>query len=130
MPYRRLRPALCALAIAVWTPVAIAGEGNFEPDDVHEHGVPFFGEVKDVRSFAPVENVLVRIQLQGTLRFVLVQTDSDGRFRRPGLGPDVDPDKVEVTCQKQGFRTVDVLRRRPSRAKDAPVEVECLLEKI
>lgn len=129
MLYRRCPLTLGALiAAALAWPVA-AGEADHEPDDTHEHGASFFGEAKDLRNLAPLADVMVRLQLKGTMRFVVTQTDGDGRFRRPGLGADVDAEAVDVICQKTGYRTVEVVRRRLSKAKDAPVEVECLLEK-
>lgn len=118
-----------AVLVAAHLSPSLAGDGAYEPDDDHEHGVPFFGEVKDIRSFEPVANALIRLQQQGTQRFIVFHADSEGRFRRTGLGPEVDPEKIDVTCEKAGYRTLDVLRRRLSTAKDAPVEVECLLER-
>lgn len=129
MNARRHLPAMIALAAAAFALPVVAGEADHEPDDTHEHGASFFGEAKDVRSFAPLSDVIVRLQLKGTMRFVLTQTDTEGRFRRPGLGPDVDVEAVDVICQKSGYRIVEVIRRRLSKAKDAPVEIECLLEK-
>jgi hypothetical protein len=32
-----------------------------------------------------------------------------------------------ITCSKEGYRTLDVSRRRLSSAADAPVVIECLL---
>lgn len=122
-------PALGLLIAAALAWPAMAGEADHEPDDTHEHGASFFGEAKDIRSFAPLANVMIRLQVTGTMRFVVTQTDDEGRFRRPGLGPDVDAEAVDVICQKSGYRTVEVVRRRLSKAKDAPVEVECLLER-
>jgi len=43
------------------------------------------------------------------------------------LGLDVDPEKVEYTCEKDGFRTVEVMHRKMSSAKLSPIEIECLL---
>lgn len=125
------RTLLCLAYAALLTlsaPVR-AGDGEYEPDDNHANGSPFFGEVKDVRSFEPVASAMIRLQQSGTMRFVVFQSDAEGRFRRGGLGEDVDPDKVDVTCEKQGYRTVDVMRRRMSGAKNSPVEIECLLER-
>lgn len=119
----------CLLAAALALP-ALAGEADAEPDDSHEHGAPFFGEAKDIGGLEPVPEVRIKAQVKGTMRFFITQTDDEGRFRRAGMGPDVDPEAVEVTCEKTGFRTVEVLRRRASKDKLAPVEIECLLEKI
>lgn len=118
-----------ALAIASFALPAIAGEADHEPDDTHEHGAAYFGEAKDIGSLQPLPEVRIKGQLRGTMRFFIMQTDDDGRFKRAGMGLDVDPDKVDVTCEKVGFRTIDVMRRRASGAKDAAVEIECLLEK-
>lgn len=106
-----------------------AGEADYEADDTHENGAPYFGEAKEVGSMTPMPEVRVKAQVRGTMRFFTTETDEDGRFKRSGMGPDVDPDTVVVTCEKLGFRTVAVMRRRASSAKTAAVEVECLMEK-
>lgn len=129
MTARYQRLMLSVLAATTFAGPLAAGEADHEPDDTHEHGASFFGEAKDIKGFEPLADVIVRLQLKGTMRFVMTQTDGEGRFRRPGLGPDVDAEAIEVICQKSGYRTVEVIRRRLSKAKDAPVEVECLLEK-
>jgi hypothetical protein len=108
---------------------ACAGEADHEPDDTHEHGAAYFGEAKDIATLDPVSEVRIKAQVRGTTRFFIIQTDDDGRFRRAGMGSDVDPEKVDITCEKAGFRTVEVMRRRASAAKDAAVEIECLMEK-
>jgi hypothetical protein len=124
--------AFCAcgiLGLTLLAMPAIAGEADFEPADIHEHGNPYFGEVKDIKGLAPVENARIKVQVKGTLRFFIVQTDAEGRFRRNGLGLDVDPEKVEFACDKDGYRTVEVMHRKMSTAKLSPIEIECLLAK-
>jgi len=106
-----------------------AGEADFEPEDFHEHGHPYFGEAKDIKGLSPVADAHMKVQVKGTRRFFIIQTDADGRFRRNGLGTDVDPENVEFTCEKQGYRTVEVMHRQMSTTKFSPVEIECLLEK-
>ena len=108
---------------------ALAGEADFEPEDFHEHGHPYFGEAKDIKDLGPVADAVMKVQVKGTKRFFVVQTDAEGRFRRNGLGTDVDPEKVEFFCEKTGYRTIDVMHRKMSNAKFSPVEIECLLEK-
>jgi hypothetical protein len=114
-------------AVLMLAAPAIAGEADFEPADIHEHGNPYFGEAKDIKGLSPLENVRIKVQVKGTMRFFIVQTDSEGRFRRNGLGLDVDPAKVEFSCEKDGYRTVDVMHRKMSSAKLSPIEIECLL---
>ena len=122
------RSAVLPLLLAISPLPVLAGEADFQPEDIHEHGAPYFGDAKQIRTLNPIEGVRFKMQLKGTMRFFVIATDEDGRFRRNGLGLDVDPDNVEVSCEKEGFRTVDVMRRRTSSSKNAPVEVECLLE--
>ena len=129
-PPQRVAQVLVLVLLLAVPPVALAGEADYEPDDTHEHGAPYFGEARNLKDMAPMSDVRIKVQLKGTLRFFIVQTDDEGRFKRNGLGIDVNPDNVEFTCEKNGFRTVDVLSRRLSRDKLAPVEIECLLEKI
>jgi|SRR4051794_22174019 hypothetical protein len=124
---RRGSCTLMALSLAMIAMPALAGEADFEPADIHEHGNPYFGEVKDIKGLAPVENARIKVQVKGTMRFFIVQTDGEGRFRRNGLGLDVDPEKVEFFCEKDGFRTVEVMHRKMSSAKLSPIEIECLL---
>ena len=119
--------ACAILALPLFAAPAFAGEADFEPADIHEHGNPYFGEAKDIKGLNPLENVRIRVQVKGTMRFFIVQTDSEGRFRRNGLGLDVDPEKVEFSCEKDGFRTVEVMHRKMSSAKLSPIEIECLL---
>ena len=121
--------ACAILALPLFAVPAFAGEADFEPADIHEHGNPYFGEAKDIKGLNPLENVRIKVQVKGTMRFFIVQTDSEGRFRRNGLGLDVDPEKVEFSCEKDGFRTVEVMHRKMSSAKLSPIEIECLLAK-
>ncbi len=120
-------PLVAALVLAA--PAARAGEADFQEEDIAEHGTPYFGDAKDIKGLTPLEGVRFKAQLKGTSRFFLISTDDEGRFRRNGLGNDVDSDNVVVTCEKDGYRTVDLLRRRTSSKRNAPVEVECLLER-
>jgi len=127
---RRSKHRSCILGIlgfALLATRAFAGEADFEPADIHEHGNPYFGEAKDIKGLAPVENARIRVPVKGTMRFFIVQTDAEGRFRRNGLGTDVDPETVEFFCDKDGYRTVEVMHRKMSSAKLSPIEIECLL---
>ena len=122
--------AMLALAVcAVGALPALAGDADHEITDDHENGAPYFGEAKDVAGLKPLASVRVKAQIRGTTRFRMGQTDEEGRFKLLGLGPDVDAEDVEVTCEKSGYRVIDTTRRRLSKAPDAPVEIECLMEK-
>ena len=126
----RLSAFVIALAVGAIAWPVLAGEADYEPDDTHEHGAAFFGEAKDIGGMEPLPEVRIKGQVRGTMRFFIIQTDDDGRFRRAGMGLNVDADAVDITCEKSGFRAVEVMKRRISSAKDASVEVECLMEKV
>jgi hypothetical protein len=118
--------ALCAGLMLLLPAHLRAGELESEMDD-HDNGAPFFGEAKDVSSQRPLAAVQVKVLAKGGWP-IFINTNDEGIFRLGGLGKSVNPDTVEIACAKQGYRTLDVLRRRMSRAEDAPVQIECLLE--
>ena len=127
------RPRLWALTIVVaalsYPSLAIPGEADPEPDDTHLYGARYFGEAKIGPPLDHVPEVRIKGQLNGTPRFFITVTDDHGRFRREGLGLDVDADNVVFTCEKAGYKTIEVMTKRLSNAKDAGVEVECLMVK-
>ena len=127
---RQTTAACIAAVMLICAPVTVmAGEADYEPDDTEEHGAPYFGEAKDVKGLKPLPDVRIKVQVKGTMRFFIVQTDHDGRFRRNGLGPEINPANVEYTCEKGGYKTLGVMTRRMSRDKFAPILIECMLEK-
>jgi hypothetical protein len=102
-----------------------AGEAVSEKDEL-DNGPSFFGEAKEVGSLRPMQNVQVKAEV-GEQR-VSTYTNDEGTFKIPGLGKETAADSVAITCSKQGYRTLDMSRRRLSGAADAPVVIECLLE--
>ena len=121
---------IAALVAAVMIPpLAYAGDADFEGDDDHDSGSPFFGEAKDVNGLKPLDGVRVKAELQGASFPIIISTDSEGKFKFRGFGKDVKTDAVQITCGKEGYQPVDVARRQMSSAAGAPVEVECLLER-
>jgi hypothetical protein len=102
-----------------------AGESLSEHDEFST-GASFFGEAKEAGSLQSIQHVQVKAELDG--RRIFVNTDADGRFKLPSFGKTISPDSVTISCAKEGYRTLDVSRRRMSSAEDAPVEIVCLLE--
>jgi hypothetical protein len=102
-----------------------AGESLSEHDEF-ESGPSFFGDAKEVGSLKSLQNVQVKAELGA--RRMLVNTNAEGRFKFPSFGKDTVADSVTISCAKEGYRTLDVSRRRMSSAADSPIEIECLLE--
>ena len=117
---------LACFAVTLLAPsMPRAGEVASEKDEFN--GPSFFGEAKEAGSLRPMQNVQVKAEL-GEQR-VSTYTSDEGSFKIPGFGKDTVADSVTISCAKEGYRTLDISRRRLSGAADAPVVVECLMEK-
>jgi hypothetical protein len=117
------RVIMVCFAVAMLSPRSHAGEAVSEKDE--DNGPSFFGEAKEVGTLRPMQNVQVKAELGG--QQVSTFTNDEGSFKIPGFGKETVADSVTVTCAKQGYRTIDMSRRRLSGAADAPVVIECLL---
>ena len=42
---------------------------------------------------------------------VITRTDALGAYRVPGFGKEINPTEVLISCEKQGYKQVRVLRR-------------------
>jgi hypothetical protein len=117
---------LAGFAVALFASSMVRG-GEVASEKDEFNGPSFFGEAKEAGSLRPVQNVQVKAEL-GEQR-VLTFTSDEGSFKIPGFGKDTVADSVTISCAKEGYRTLDISRRRLSGAADAPVVVECLMEK-
>jgi hypothetical protein len=120
------RMILVCFAVAMFSSRCHAGEAVSEKDE--DNGPSFFGEAKEVGTLRPMQNVQVKAELGQ--QQVSTFTNDEGSFKIPGFGKETVADSVTVTCGKQGYRTIDMSRRRLSGAADAPVVIECLLEPV
>jgi hypothetical protein len=116
----------CILSTALW-----AGGAGFGDDDDNseEEGPSYFGFVKDTNgATVPDAKVTVWIKNRGG---IVTRTDALGAYKVPGFGKDVDPQEVEIACDKQGYKQLRTLRRMRSPNADPkiPVETECTLQR-
>src|ERR1700730_13288106 len=106
----------CALSIAAW-----AGGAGFGDDDDNseEEGPSYFGFVKDTNgATVPDAKVSVGVKNRGG---VVTRTDALGAYKVPGFGKEVDPQDIEVMCDKQGYKQLKTLRRLRPPTADAKV---------
>jgi hypothetical protein len=134
--WRRIGVAGLALALASALSLAavshsVAGGAGFGDDDDNseEEGPSYFGFVRDAGgATVPDAKVTVGVKNRGG---VVTRTDALGTYKVPGFGKDVDPKDVEVSCDKQGYKQLRVVRRSaPSTDPKIPVETECTLQRI
>jgi hypothetical protein len=116
----------CALPVAAWAGGAGFGDDN---DTSAETGPSYFGFVRDTNgATVPDAKVTVAVKNHGS---VITRTDALGTYKVPGFGTDVNPKDVEISCDKQGYKQVRVVRRFSSSTDPKiPIETECTLQHI
>ncbi len=115
----------CILATAVWA----GGSGFGDDDDPSEdEGPAYFGFVKDTNGGTlPDAKVTVAVKDRGG---VVTRTDALGAYKVPGFGKEIDPNDVQVSCEKEGYRQTRTLRRAlPPPDSKIPVETECTMRR-
>jgi len=119
---------LVSLALAGLGPVR-AGGVNFGDDNgsTADEGPSFFGFVRDAGGSAVAgAKVTATVKAGGAL---VTRSNVMGVYKIPGFGKDVDPDSIVISCDKDGYKETNALRRpRTGDAKD-PIEIECYLQK-
>jgi hypothetical protein len=128
----------CALGVALITlglTLAVpggawAGGTGLDEHDEDEAGTPFFGFAKDLDARGKgIADTKVVAEIKGGNASLVTRTDAQGHFRIAGFGKDIDPNTVEITCSKEGYKLQRAARRRLSSDPGSPVEVDCLMAK-
>jgi len=85
---------------------ALAGEGRLRSRKISTStAIPIFGSRQRTSSLDPVADVRnIKVERQRHRLHFFHPTDADGRFRAMGSVP-LDPENVESTCEKTGYRT-------------------------
>jgi hypothetical protein len=116
--------ALFLLPCSIW-----AGGSNDEPDIHEDNGPTYFGFVKDTSGKAIGDaKVTADIKGRGT---VITRTTAAGSYKLPGFGKDILPDKVLISCSKDGYKQTRTLVRTPLNKKPlVAVETECTMQRV
>lgn len=90
-------------------------------------GPPFFGFVREVGGVG-INDAKVTGELNGGA--LVTATDILGLYKLPGFGKSVNPDNVNISCAKNGYKQANVVRR-PHTAGDMkdPIEIDCYMQK-
>jgi hypothetical protein len=108
-----------------------AGGVTFDsPDDSEaDAGPPFSGTVKD-RDGNPVEDAKITVTVKVFNSTLILRTDSDGHFLVKGFDKSVDPNDVEISCSKDGYKEYAKSRRPAGSDPKAAIQIDCILQKL
>ena len=128
-PCTTLAGAALAFALLLTVAPAHAGGGINEPHEhTEEDGPTYFGFVRDMRN-APLNDAKVTLKIASGLTYV-TRTDRSGIYRVRGLGKQVKPEDVVISCTKDGYQQTRVVRRPAPRGKAVKsVETECRMQR-
>ena len=91
-------------------------------------GPTYFGFVRDAHNTA-IGDVKVTLKITGGLTYV-TRTDRAGLYRVPGLGKQIKAADVAISCAKEGYEELRVVRRPPARGKAVKsVDTECRMQR-
>lgn len=109
---------------------ARAGGATFDTDTDNgaSQGPYFFGFVRDDSgSSVPDAKVTATVKSGNS---VITRSNGMGVYKIPGFGKDVDPNSIDISCAKDGYKQDNVVRRPHDKSDTTdPVEVECYLKK-
>jgi hypothetical protein len=127
LPLTSATAALVLWAILGLSSPGWAGGEMDTHDENPETGPPFIGAVRDVDKGIGIKDARVSADIQNGKGTVITQTNSLGRFKFDGFRKGVDPNQIDISCSKDGYRLDKVVKRRPSLEPGAPVEIDCLM---
>jgi hypothetical protein len=125
---RRTASAFVFCAIIAVMPAAPAWAGGDEegggPDP--EKGPSYFGFVRDKRGLGVAEASVVLKPRDGEA--IVVKSNVLGLYRTH-VSKDFKPDDIAVSCEKSGYRQVNIARRKQA-TDAASIETSCTLERL
>jgi hypothetical protein len=105
------------------------GESDFGADHQHDNGLNYFGFVKDT-SGRVIPDAKVTADIKG-MGSVIARTNATGAYRIPGFGKNISPEKVTISCSKDGYRQTRAFTRTPPGKKPVTaIEIECTMQRL
>ena len=116
------------LSLGAATPAWAGGEA----DDGHDHpddGQRFFGFVKETNGRV-IRDAKVTAEING-LGQVITRTDATGVYKLPGFGKDIAPNRVTISCSKEGYKQTRTFNRTSLTQKPVTaIEIECTMQRV
>lgn len=119
-------PAVALAASLGISTGAWAGAGSLDEDQ--EEGVPFFGFVRDTKGNA-IPDARVTAEFKAGGASLITRSDAAGAYSISAFGAETNPNDVEITCNKDGYRYIETVKRNPTVTAGQPVEADCMLSK-
>jgi hypothetical protein len=125
---RRVGCITClALGMGAFSGAWAGGGINDEPQHSEDEGPSYFGFVKDARGVG-IQGAKVTVKVKNGIAYVM-HTDARGIYRIRGLGKEINPADVMISCARDGYRQVRIFRRPIQRGKPVKaVETECRMD--
>lgn len=122
------RTAIGATLLMALSAPAFGGGDDYDAmNDTEGKGPAYFGFVRDTRGL-PVPDADVTLNAKGGTQPLVLKSNRLGLYRSH-LSKDVSPDDVELSCEKQGYKQTNVLRRSPPGSKEMNIEINCTLQR-
>ena len=123
-----VRACVIAVMLTALASPALAGGDDYDAaNDTESRGPVYFGFVRDNRgSPVPDARVVLKPKSGDPLE---VKANVLG-FYRSHVSKDFRPDDVAVSCDKNGYRQLNVARRNPSGSSEMNIETNCTLQRL
>jgi hypothetical protein len=124
------------LGLALGVPLVMAGIAwaggaslDDDDDDQSNAGVSFFGFAKDLDKGGGVPDAKVSAEIKNRNASLVTRTDDQGHFKFSGFSKDINPNDVDISCSKDGYKMQRALRRQQNGPGGDAIEVDCLMVK-
>ena len=106
---------------------ARTSRGDYAAADAEGKGPAYFGFVRDARG-SPVPDARVALQSK-TGDAIVLKTNVLGLYRTH-ISKEARPDEVSVSCEKNGYKQTNVVRRTPPGSTASLIETNCTLQRL
>lgn len=124
----RSRSFTGAILLAATLAAGAASAGGSMGDDDHDDSRNVVGIARDLGS-GPLPDARVAATTKSGGSNFVTRTDPTGRYRITGFAADIDPKSLDVVCSKDGYRHIRSVMRNANPPPEAPVEIDCLMER-
>ena len=121
-----IRALALAIGVAAAMQASAGGDDYDAANDVKGAGPAYFGFVRDARG-SPVVDAQVMLQPKKG-KPVALKSNVLGLYRGH-ISKDVQPDDVQISCVKTGYKQIKVNRRTPPGNTAMFIETECTMQR-